>query len=201
MCYTRDLHDLIGYSLSAIMLKAELASRIAADQLSRAKDEIRGVVDTARQALSDVRAVSHGCGPISLSNELSLVASLLTATGVDAHAEISYGALSEAAGSPRPSGAGARRLADTVAVSSNQRFPLLVVRFNLSSPLTSRNRAAMLSSPVLCRSSRVPCGMPSFATRSQIVRLAVWVTVIKQCLAVAGRVARMKSAFELGGWA
>lgn len=95
MRFSRDLHDLLGHSLSAIMLEAELASKIAADQPSRTQDELRRLVDSARQALRDVRAVSHGYGPACLPDEVSLVTALLTSAGVNVHAEVNHGALSE----------------------------------------------------------------------------------------------------------
>jgi two-component system, NarL family, sensor histidine kinase DesK len=93
--FARDLHDLLGYSLSAITLKAELARRLVAANPGRSRDEIAELLDIARQALADVRTVSSGYRNISLSKEAASVASLLTAAGIEARVEISCGPLDE----------------------------------------------------------------------------------------------------------
>jgi two-component system sensor histidine kinase DesK len=93
--FARDLHDLLGYSLSAITLKAELARRLVPANPGRSRDEIAELLDIARQALADVRTVSSGYRNISLSKEAASVASLLTTAGIDARVEISCGPLDE----------------------------------------------------------------------------------------------------------
>jgi two-component system sensor histidine kinase DesK len=99
MRFARDLHDLLGNNMSAIILKAELAGKIAGNQPARAADEIRGVAAGARQVLAEVRAISYGYAHCSLSNELSLAASPLMAVNVDTQVSSSFGALSQAADS------------------------------------------------------------------------------------------------------
>jgi two-component system, NarL family, sensor histidine kinase DesK len=93
--FARDLHDLLGYSLSAITLKAELARRLVSANPGRSRDEIAELLDIARQALADVRTVSSGYRNISLSKEAASVASLLITAGIDARVEISCGPLDE----------------------------------------------------------------------------------------------------------
>ena len=95
MRFARDLHDLLGYSLSAITLKAELTRRLVASNPAQARDELAEVLDIARQALADVRLVARGYRNISLAKEGSSVASLLSAAGIDARVEITCGALDE----------------------------------------------------------------------------------------------------------
>src|ERR1035437_8279603 len=56
----RDLHDLLGHTLSLIVLKSELASRLSATQPERAAEEIRDVERISREALSQVRAAVRG---------------------------------------------------------------------------------------------------------------------------------------------
>jgi two-component system sensor histidine kinase DesK len=56
----RDLHDLLGHTLSLIVLKSELASRLSATQPERAADEIRDVERISREALAQVRAAVRG---------------------------------------------------------------------------------------------------------------------------------------------
>ena len=56
----RDLHDLLGHTLSVIVLKSELASRLAGVDTERAIEEIRDVERISRRALGEVReAVVH----------------------------------------------------------------------------------------------------------------------------------------------
>jgi two-component system, NarL family, sensor histidine kinase DesK len=93
--FSRDLHDLLGYSLSAITLKAELARRLVSANPGRSRDEIAELLDIARQALADVRTVSSGYRDISLSKEAASVASLLTTAGIDTQVEISCGPLDD----------------------------------------------------------------------------------------------------------
>src|ERR1700733_8016950 len=77
MRFARDLHDLLGYSLSAITLKAEFTRRLIGTNPGRARDELAEVLDIARQALADVRIVASGYRNISLAKEASSVNSLL----------------------------------------------------------------------------------------------------------------------------
>lgn len=51
----RDLHDLLGHTLSVIVLKSELASKLAAAHPERAAEEIRDVERISRRALGEVR--------------------------------------------------------------------------------------------------------------------------------------------------
>jgi len=95
MRFARDLHDLLGYSLSAITLKAELTRRLVGSNPARARDELAEVLDIARQALADVRIVASGYRNISLAKEASSVNSLLITAGIDARVEINCGALDE----------------------------------------------------------------------------------------------------------
>jgi two-component system, NarL family, sensor histidine kinase DesK len=95
MRFARDLHDLLGYSLSAITLKAELTRRLVGSNPGRARDELHEVLDIARQALADVRIVSSGYRNISLAKEASSVTSLLGAAGISAQVDINCGALDE----------------------------------------------------------------------------------------------------------
>jgi two-component system sensor histidine kinase DesK len=95
MRFARDLHDLLGYSLSTITLKAEVTRRLVSSDPARTRDELAEIIDIARQALADVRAVSSGYRNISLAKEASAVASLLCEAGIDAQVSIDFGPLSE----------------------------------------------------------------------------------------------------------
>jgi two-component system sensor histidine kinase DesK len=56
----RDLHDVLGHTLSLIILKSELASKLADRDPQRARDEIRDVERISREALSEVRQAVRG---------------------------------------------------------------------------------------------------------------------------------------------
>ena len=93
--FARDLHDLLGFSLSAITLKAELTRRLVGSNPARARDELAEMLDIARQALADTRLVATGYRNISLAKEASSVVTLLATAGINAHVEINCGALNE----------------------------------------------------------------------------------------------------------
>jgi two-component system, NarL family, sensor histidine kinase DesK len=93
--FARDLHDLLGFSLSAITLKAELIRRMVGTNPARARDELADLLDIARQALADTRLVASGYRNISLAKEASSVAALLNAAGINVTIEINCGPLEE----------------------------------------------------------------------------------------------------------
>ncbi|WP_103343278.1 sensor histidine kinase [Amycolatopsis sp. CA-126428] len=80
--FARDLHDLLGMSLSAIALKSELTSRMLAIDRGRAATELTEILGLTRQALSDVRSVASGHRELSLENESRTVRSVLAAADV-----------------------------------------------------------------------------------------------------------------------
>jgi two-component system sensor histidine kinase DesK len=97
MRISRDLHDLLGYSLSAITLKAELSKRLVDVNPAQARDELAELLDISRQALADVRTVAHGYRSISLAKEAASVTSLLATASITASVEVNCGALDERA--------------------------------------------------------------------------------------------------------
>ncbi|MEC4017644.1 sensor histidine kinase [Streptomyces sp. H27-D2] len=93
MRFARDLHDLLGYSLSAITLKCELTYRLVATRPDRAREEVAEILDVSRQALSDVRLVASGYRDMSLQEEAESACSILTAADIRATVVISCGRL------------------------------------------------------------------------------------------------------------
>lgn len=91
--FARDLHDLLGYSLSAITLKSELIHRLIAGRPERAREEIASVLGVSRQALADVRLVASGYRDMSLADEADSAAKILAAADVEAEVSISCGRL------------------------------------------------------------------------------------------------------------
>jgi two-component system sensor histidine kinase DesK len=78
----RDLHDVLGHTLSVIALKAELAAKLSAIDPGRAAQEIRDVERVSRTALSEVRAAVEGYRGHGLRGELKSAADVLGAAGV-----------------------------------------------------------------------------------------------------------------------
>ena len=81
---SRDLHDLLGHSLSAISLKGDLARRLLHRDIHAARAEIEGLTGVARNALRDVGAVTRDEHTVSLRTETDGAAALLGAAGIDA---------------------------------------------------------------------------------------------------------------------
>ncbi|MCX3060284.1 sensor histidine kinase [Streptomyces beihaiensis] len=80
----RDLHDLLGHSLTVITVKSGLARKLAASGSPRAVDEITEVEQLSRRALADVRAAVTGYREVTLAGELARGRELLRAAGVAA---------------------------------------------------------------------------------------------------------------------
>lgn len=68
----RDLHDILGHSLSSIALKAELANKLnQGERYEQANNEIAQVADLARQLLSDVRSAVSDLKQLNLVSQLA----------------------------------------------------------------------------------------------------------------------------------
>ncbi len=79
----RDLHDLLGHSLTTITVKAGLARRLAeTGQPDRAAAEITEVERLSRRTLTDVRAAVSGHRDITLANELATVREVLRVSDI-----------------------------------------------------------------------------------------------------------------------
>lgn len=82
----RDLHDILGHSLTTITVKAGLARRVleSASDTDRAISELREVEQLSRSALSDVRATVSDYREVSLSAEVAGARAALRAAEIDA---------------------------------------------------------------------------------------------------------------------
>jgi two-component system, NarL family, sensor histidine kinase DesK len=85
--FARDLHDLLGHTLSVIALKAELAGRLLPDRPQEAASEVADVEAVARTALGDVRRAVSGYRQPTLSGELAGARMALSAAGIEADIE------------------------------------------------------------------------------------------------------------------
>jgi two-component system, NarL family, sensor histidine kinase DesK len=80
---SRDLHDLLGHSLSVIALKSELAGRTLESDPPRAAREIAELEAVARRSLAEVRQAVTGYRQPSLAAELAAARRMLASAGVD----------------------------------------------------------------------------------------------------------------------
>jgi len=80
----RDLHDILGHSLTVITVKTELAGRLIDVDPARARAEIGEVEALARGALADVRATVAGYRGITVAGELAAARQALDAAGIAA---------------------------------------------------------------------------------------------------------------------
>lgn len=81
--FARDLHDLLGLSLSAVTLKAELAARQLAEDPELAREQLMDIIELSRKAIGDVRSVAAGYQTLRLDQELRSARSVLTSVDVD----------------------------------------------------------------------------------------------------------------------
>jgi len=83
----RDLHDVLGHTLSVIILKSELAGKLLDLDPQRAKHEIADVERTSREALAEVRNTIRGYRANSLDAELKQAQHALQTAGITVQAE------------------------------------------------------------------------------------------------------------------
>jgi two-component system, NarL family, sensor histidine kinase DesK len=80
--FARDLHDLLGHSLSLITLKSELAGRLLPSAPERAAAEVADIERAAREALAEVREAVSGYRRTTLAAELAGARIALDAAGI-----------------------------------------------------------------------------------------------------------------------
>jgi two-component system sensor histidine kinase DesK len=84
----RDLHDVLGHTLSLIVLKSELASKLADSDPPRAMREIRDVERISRETLAQVRSTVRGYQAHSLQAEAAQATAALEAAGIEVHCDV-----------------------------------------------------------------------------------------------------------------
>ena len=85
--FARDLHDLLGHSLSVIALKAELAGRLLRERPSEAAGHVTEIEQVARGALTEVREAVSGYRQPTLDDEIAGAKMALSAAGIEAEIE------------------------------------------------------------------------------------------------------------------
>ena len=88
----RDLHDLLGHSLSLITLKSELTGRMLPDRPEEAARQVADIEQVSRQALVDVREAVSGYRRPTLAVELAGVRTALRTAGVQADVSAAFDA-------------------------------------------------------------------------------------------------------------
>jgi two-component system sensor histidine kinase DesK len=78
----QDLHDILGHTLSVIIMKAELASRLFERDPQKAKTEIEAVERISRSALQEVRQAIHGYHDGDLQREFEGMKATLETAGI-----------------------------------------------------------------------------------------------------------------------
>jgi two-component system sensor histidine kinase DesK len=79
--FARDLHDLLGHSLSVISLKSELAAKLAPRDTGRAAAEMADVRRLAADSLAEVQLAVDGYQALDLDEELAGVCAALESAG------------------------------------------------------------------------------------------------------------------------
>ena len=82
--FARDLHDILGHSLTVITVKAELANRLLDVDTERARSELADLERLSRDALADVRRAVEGYREITLPGELARAREALAAADIEA---------------------------------------------------------------------------------------------------------------------
>ncbi|WP_229732733.1 sensor histidine kinase [Sphingomonas psychrolutea] len=96
---TRDLHDVVGRTLTLVALKADLAGKLVRSDATAAEAECRTIAMLAREGLAEVRAALAGQAGGSLAQEAAASSAALAAASVSPHLTGDFAAI--------PSGAGA----------------------------------------------------------------------------------------------
>ncbi|MEV4739763.1 histidine kinase [Streptomyces sp. NPDC049555] len=80
--FSRDLHDLLGHTMSVIVVKAEAVRRLGPRDLDAAMGQAADIEAVGRQALTEIREAVTGYREGSLTTELDRARSLLDASGI-----------------------------------------------------------------------------------------------------------------------
>lgn len=94
--FARDLHDLLGHSLSTIAIKTALAHHLLPDAPERAMHELDDVQTVTQEALKEVRDAVTGYRQPTLATELANAREILAAAGIVCQCDDAAGTLSPA---------------------------------------------------------------------------------------------------------
>ncbi|GAA1175971.1 sensor histidine kinase [Ornithinimicrobium humiphilum] len=80
----RDVHDVLGHSLTVVTVKAELAERLVDVDPERAKAELEQIRSLSREALAEIRATVSGLRVARLAEEVAAARTTLADAGIAA---------------------------------------------------------------------------------------------------------------------
>ena len=83
----RDLHDVLGHTLSLIIVKSTLAGKLIDRYPEKAKDEIADIEKASRDAMAEIRSTLRGYSSYKISQEIQRAKSTLTSAGILAESE------------------------------------------------------------------------------------------------------------------
>jgi signal transduction histidine kinase len=92
-----DVHDLLGHTLTAIALKADLARRVVGHDRKAAETELDDLVTLADEQVGELHAVAHDSRTVFFEAEAQNAISLLRVAGVEVEARLDPGPLDDAA--------------------------------------------------------------------------------------------------------
>ncbi|MEU8656421.1 sensor histidine kinase [Actinoplanes philippinensis] len=98
--FARDLHDLVGHSLSVIAVKSELAGKLTAIDAGRAAEQMAEVRALAQESLRQIRSAVRGYRVLDLASEISSVRAILEADGIRCKVDLPDDAVAPAAAGP-----------------------------------------------------------------------------------------------------
>jgi two-component system sensor histidine kinase DesK len=83
----RDLHDVLGHTLSLIIVKSTLAGKLIDKHPEKAKDEIADIEKASRDAMAEIRSTLRGYSIYKLSEEIQRAKSTLGSAGIAAESD------------------------------------------------------------------------------------------------------------------
>ncbi|GAA1612829.1 sensor histidine kinase [Actinoplanes couchii] len=98
--FARDLHDLVGHSLSVIAVKSELAGKLVSRDADRAANEMAQVRGLAQDGLRQIREAVRGYRVLDLADEIASVRAILEADGIRCTVDLPSGVVDPAAAGP-----------------------------------------------------------------------------------------------------
>ncbi|APX34130.1 histidine kinase [Brachybacterium sp. P6-10-X1] len=91
----RDLHDLVGHSLTSLTISAQLARRLVESDPDAAREQLEHIEVTVRQALSDVRSTASGMQHVRAATEIASARTVLATVGIQAEVPTALPPLSD----------------------------------------------------------------------------------------------------------
>lgn len=98
--FARDLHDLVGHTLSVIAVKSELAGKLTAIDGGRAAEQMAEVRSLAQDSLRQIREAVRGYRVLDLTSEVTSVQAILEADGVRCRIDVPPGVVDPEAAGP-----------------------------------------------------------------------------------------------------